>query len=481
MKKIFKEYEEEIKIRPIEETLRDVELIKKNKRIDDLKCSLKYIRRRKIIKWTSIIAVPALVIATFSVFMFYDIKDTDSVMKKNFSMAEIQNINKNTFKSLNEINYPKDLSKKNYSLDEKFIKGFNEFSHRIFEEGNQSLNFGYSPISLYHHLDILSGLANDSYSSLFDELLGGNSQIRDEQVTKNFLNNFYEEDNNGMSLYNGFFVNNDVELKKEKIDYLTKKYVEAFELNFTKQNDVALMLEWLNDKVELPLSIQDLEIKENTLFYLFSTMTYVNSWNTLFLKENTKTGTFYNKDGSLSDVKFMNHSYFGDLTDYGDYISFYDYYKNGYKIQYIYSKNKDVPLKEVINGVNYLVDDESESKNVFIDLKVPKFTFENNNNLDEILRKTEIGDIYNENKNSFNEMVLDTGLENSYLEFTKQQNKIEFNEDGTKIKTLVSSMAAGGMAEPSQGYQITLDHEFYFIIKDINNIPIFMGNYNCAN
>ncbi len=109
MKKIFKEYEEEIKIRPIEETLTDVELIKKNKRIDDLKCSLKYIRRRKIIKWSSIIAVPALVIATFSVFMFYDIKDTDSVIKKNFSMTEIQNINKNTFKSLNEINYPKDL------------------------------------------------------------------------------------------------------------------------------------------------------------------------------------------------------------------------------------------------------------------------------------------------------------------------------------------------------------------------------------
>ena len=52
MKKIFKEYEEEIKIRPIEETLRDVELIKKNKRIDNLKWSLKYIRRRKIIKWS---------------------------------------------------------------------------------------------------------------------------------------------------------------------------------------------------------------------------------------------------------------------------------------------------------------------------------------------------------------------------------------------------------------------------------------------
>ena len=78
-------------------------------------------------------------------------------------------------------------------------------------------------------------------------------------------------------------------------------------------------------------------------------------------------------------------------------------------------------------------------------------------------------------------MILNTSLENSYLQFTKQQNKIEFNEDGTKIKTLVSSMAAGGMAEPSQGYQITLDHEFYFIIKDINDIPIFMGNYNYAN
>ena len=480
MKKIFKEYEQEIKIRPIEETLKEVEFAKKSKPVNDFKCSLKYIRRRKIIKWSAIIAVPALAITTFGVFMFYDIKDTDSVIKKNFSMSEIQDINKNTFKSLNEINYPKDLSKKSYSLDEKFIKGFNEFSYKIFEEGNKGLNFGYSPISLYHHLDILSGLANNSFNSLFDKLLGTNSYIRDEQVTKNFLNNFYEENNNGMSLYNGFFVDNGVKLKNEKIDYLTKKYVEAFELNFTKQNDVALMLEWINDKVEIPLTIQDLEIKENTLFYLFSTMTYVNSRNTLFLKENTERGNFYNCDGSLTDVQFMNHSYFGNLTDYGDYISFYDYYKNGYKIQYVYSKNKDVPLKSVINDFNYLIEEESKSKDVLIDLKVPKFTFEINNNLDEILKKTEIGNIYNENENSFNEMFLDTNLENSYLQFTKQQNRIEFNEDGTKIKTLVSSMAGGDNGQPSQGYQITLDHEFYFIIKDINNIPIFMGNYNSA-
>lgn len=479
MKKIFKEYENEIKIKPIDETLNDVEFVKKIKCPNDKKYTLKSLRTKKIIKWSTIIALPSVVIGTLSIFVFFDITDRDSVYKKHFSLSEVHNINKNTFKSLNEINYPKDLSKKSNELDKEFVEAFNKFSYRIFEEGKTKDNFGYSPISLYHHLDVLSGLANNDLNSSFDSLLGINSEIRDKEVKKNFLNNFYQDKDNGMSLYNGFFIDNKYKLKKEKIDFLTKKYVEAFELDINKDYDVELMLKWINDKVNITLDKENLMIQKDTIFYLFSTMSYVNSWNTLFLKENTSAGEFYDTNGNKKDVKYMSHSYIGTVTEYDEYLSFYDYYRNGYKIQYIFTKNKNDRLEDVLKNTNYLIDDETMTQEAYIKLKVPKFTFNDKIEFNDILGQSEIGEIYDKNANSFNEMLKNDDIDYSYLMVTEQRNYIEFNEDGTKIKTLTSTMA-GAATNPGagEGYQITLDHEFYYIIKDQYNIPIFMGKYN---
>lgn len=481
MKKIFEEYEKEIKIKPIEETLKDVELIKKPSIEKDIEHIKKVYRTKKIIKWSTIIAVPVLVIGVLGTFMFFDIEDDYSVIKKNFNFSEIQKINKNTFKSLNEVLYPKDLTKKSYDLEESFIKGVNDFSYGIFEKGKHINNFGYSPISLYHHLDILSGLVNEDLKPAFDELLKVDSSIRNEEVRKNFLNNFYQEKDVGMSMYNGLFITNKYKMAESTIDFLTKKYVEAYELSFEKKSDLELMLKRVNEKSDLNLSIEDLEPQVDTLFYLFSTMNYINTWNTLFLKEDTKVDVFNNSDGTQSDVNYMKHSYFGRLADYEDYVSFYDYYNNGYKIQYIISKDKNKKLSDLLKDKNYLYDDDTKMKDAIIELMVPKFTYNETINFNDIFSTTEIGDVYNKNSNSFDEMIVNEKLDYSYLEFTKQQNKITIDESGTKIKTLTYSMGAGDAGSPSTGeYSIKLNHEFYYIIKDFNNIPIFMGEYSNA-
>ena len=133
----------------------------------------------------------------------------------------------------------------------------------------------------------------------------------------------------------------------------------------------------------------------------------------------------------------------------------------------------------MLKNTNYLIDDETLTQEAYIKLKVPKFTFNDKIEFNDILGQSEIGKIYDKKANSFNEMLKNDDIDYSYLMVTEQRNYIEFNEDGTKIKTLTSSMADGA-ANPGagEGYQITLDHEFYYIIKDQYNIPIFMGKYN---
>ena len=67
---------------------------------------------------------------------------------------------------------------------------------------------------------------------------------------------------------------------------------------------------------------------------------------------------------------------------------------------------------------------------------------------------------------------------NFYLQTLKQRNQVEFNEDGTIVKSV--SMAAtggkGGSWKTFDTLDVKLNQPFIYIIKDANGTPIFVGH-----
>ena len=482
MKKIFKDYEKNHPIKPFEETFNDFEF---NHLEKDYKKSTKHEKIAHRFKIAGVVfgcSCIGIILIPIVGFLIASLKVSErfSYEKKLFNEQEMEEITTSGIIKLNTINYPD--QKGSFEVNDDYISDVNNFAYEIFLNGLDEQNFGYSPISLYMHLDILSTLAGEEYQYIFDNLLGSDVSSRQANFINTFKNNFYNKKDIGTYLYNGFFMNNDLDIDNYYINGLTNRYTEAFKVDFTNSDHVDFMKEWIVQHSPFSsLELQDIFnlIDDNDLaiFYLFSTMYFVNKWMNPYDKNETKLQDFTNLNNTITQANFMSHIYLGDIYDYGDYVSFYDYYFNGYKVQYLTPKNKDDSIFDLIKDINFLNEDENKLiSNTPIELSIPKFNISQMVDCDELLIKNEFGkELFNQDNYIFNEAlnVINVPI---YLSICKQQNRIIFNEDGTKIKTLTFSLPAGSVAPlPNDGYAITLDSPFIYVIKDFNDIPIFIG------
>ena len=112
----------------------------------------------------------------------------------------------------------------------------------------------------------------------------------------------------------------------------------------------------------------------------------------------------------------------------------------------------------------------------FITLSVPKFKMENEINFIPILENLGLGKIFNKDFSTLKNPFIIKEDCNYYLNAVIQKNGIEFNEDGTIIKS-ISYAEINGNTSPGKdlGYVINLNQPFIYIIKDRNKLPIFIG------
>ena len=99
----------------------------------------------------------------------------------------------------------------------------------------------------------------------------------------------------------------------------------------------------------------------------------------------------------------------------------------------------------------------------------------------ETLIELGFADIFEETidsfKNAFDDPNL-TPLDTIYLDKIKQKNEVEFNEDGTVIKSISMASMSKGEAAPFHfdTLDINLNQSFIYIIRDVNGNPIFVGH-----
>ena len=116
-----------------------------------------------------------------------------------------------------------------------------------------------------------------------------------------------------------------------------------------------------------------------------------------------------------------------------------------------------------------------------VNLSTPKFTTKSDVDFQKCLDNLVFGDIYNPNIDSFKNAFDDVKLDdyNIYIQKIKQKNEVEFNEDGSIVKsiTMASFGPAGTAAQmKTDTLDVKLNQPFIYIIRDINGTPIFVGH-----
>jgi serpin B len=348
----------------------------------------------------------------------------------------------------------------------------------------------YSFAGLYSIInEMTNATSREELKEKFNTLLGLNDSSRVTFYDKVMKANSFASDESTIQLKNAAFFNNEFNYNQEFVNSLTKLYCEAYQIDF--EAEANKMVEWVNQAVNSNGFIDDkfLEMDDETQLYLFSTLYFKNGWANKYLSENNIKDDFYLSNDKTVTATYMKHSYLSQsYYDYGSYISVKDYYSSSRaSVTYLVPKKVEDNIFDLTKDVNIFKEkEENIVKNgeygyIMVNLSTPKFTTKSDVDFQKCLDNLGFGDIYNRNIDSFKNAFDDEKLidYNIYIQKIKQKNEVEFNEDGSIVKSVtMATFGAGGVSAPMENdtLDVKLNQPFIYIIRDINGTPIFVGH-----
>ena len=453
-------------------------------------------------KAVAITALVAVVAAPAAVVLATSFKTTSHlVMKqKKYRQAELTSMKAASLEVLNKVQY----ANRDFALskvNQQFADDVNAFASALQNQFTEKATYLYSPYTAYLNLDLVSLASRNQVAADCESVLGTYAN-RGSYVIPSIETNFYTGDNGSAHVYQGAFFQKNLEFQSGYLDKLASRRAETYRLDMNK--DLAVIPAWANEAVGADLLTEkDLDYKANeTIAYYLSILEFEGKWASVYNDTKTKKQPFKNLAGEVSSLDFMDHTITFTVPskenprtgvyDYGDYVSAYDHYKNGYSIQYLTPKEAGKDIFAILKGKNFFVEDlsklmkgdsgtpEVESDDIFtLEFIVPKFNYSSMNDITPKIKALGLASLYENLQDSIGGGLVLT--ENGgALAFTKQVNSIEFSETGTIAKSITFSAGYGAAAPilSENTYVIKLDEPFVYVIRDPNGLPLFVGGYN---
>lgn len=446
-----------------------------------------------MLRGCSILAVCLLLVGFCFQVGLLKIKVSAKFYKNKYSVSEIYIAESNSFKKLNNVSYPSDEYPTKSEISEEEVAAYNNFSSSTYQsilETSNNANMSYSIAGLYSLMNEMScGTTKEDLKDRFDNLLGLDKNGRSSFYEKLIKANSFGKENSTIQVKNAAFLDNKYEYSTEFVNDLTKLYCEAYQLDFDL--DRKKIFEWIDQALKTSNYIDNrsLEIDKETMLFLFSTFYFKNDWYIKYRSDKNIKDNFYLNGNDKVQTTFMKHSYLIDCYyDYGNYLSVTDYYTDKVaSVTYLVPKKVDDNIYELTKGKNIFVDEEENKvvnsnpkESIMVKLTTPKFSFKTDIDLKSSLVNLGFEDAFDRNINSFDKVIKENpaGKYNVYLQNIKQRNEIEFNENGTIVRSLATASFGAGSAGVTEmnTVEVKLNQPFIYIIKDINGSPIFVGH-----
>ena len=443
----------------------------------------------------AISAVVALVAVPSSIFLFSMLRTVESVntYKGRYAVNEIRIAESNTFKKLNVVTYPEGTDPLPTKLTEAEDNAYNDFSSRTYHalvDSSKKDNMSYSVMGLYSVLnEMVPAISREELKTRFDALLGLDQKGRESFYEKVIKANSFAREESTTQLKNAAFFNHEFHYNQDYVKSLMRLYCEAYQIDFAAEANK--MVEWGNKAVYSNGFIDEkfLEMDEETQLYLFSTLYFKNAWSSKYLAENNREDDFFLDGVNSVRTTFMQHSFFTDAYyDYGTYVSFQDHYFRGNAtVTYLVPKKVEDNIYDLTKEAN-IFEEKEENKitptekygRINIHLTTPKFVSRCDVDFRTCLQHLGFHDIFDRTIDSFKNAFDDEKLigYKTYVQKLKQRNEVEFNEDGSIVKSITFASLGAGSAAPIKvdALDVKLNQPFIYIIRDINGTPIFVGH-----
>ncbi len=300
---------------------------------------------------------------------------------------------------------------------------------------------------------------NKSYQHLIDALI-----TVDDKVTLNIANSIWYR--NTFSVEQDFINTNQ--------DYYD---AEVTELDFGASSAKETINNWVADKTNDKITEIIDNISADAVMYLINAIYFKGIWHYEFNESDTEEQNFTFSDGTSEQVETMSLK--ADLNySYNDLFKAVElpYGQGNYTMMLFVPKDENtvndiVSELNVENWNNWLSDfEQTSSVNVFL----PKFTFEYEKKMNELLSDLGMEIAFNEYLADFSKINPNAQL---YISKVKHKTFIEVNEEGTEAAAVTSveiSLTSTGGGET--GLFIRFNKPFLFAIRETTtNAVIFLG------
>lgn len=365
--------------------------------------------------------------------------------------------------------------------------GFEVF--KIIYDKNQNVNQLMSPISLSYALAMVqNGAAGETQSQILSTLnYDGsldNSAYNEVINIYNHMEASSSEENPGaiLNIANSLWVREDLTPEQPFVDILKSDYdSEVYTADFTSAETVDSMNKWVEDKTRGLLKDTFKAFDPETVAALINTLYFKGNWSSEFAESATSKMPFELGDGSKVDVDMMkNMGYYPYReTDTAQIISM-GYHGDLHMLVYLPKEHLDAFFTDDLAQKIMLGIEEDEFESAKIDLYFPKFDFETNNNLKEILISMGMTLPFDRSNADFSKLVV-APEGNVFINNIFQNARIIVDEKGTEAAavTVIEMVAESALPEPDEPIEFKCDHPFILVIQDsITGANLFMGVVN---
>ena len=364
-------------------------------------------------------------------------------------------------------------------LDEFYLSTVSEFL-----SDTNGKNAVYSPVNVYMALAMLAETTDKNSRAQILSLLGADSIDALRDKAHSIWNASYSDDGAVTSIIaNSVWLDSELDPNDETLKLLAKKYyASTFSGEMGSDELNKALREWINEQTGglLEDMTDGIELDENTILTLASTVYFQAKWANEFQIVNTEENIFHSPNGDVL-VDFMRRTDMYGKYYFGGKFSATSKSLEGSGNMYFILPDEDVTVDELLHdteALNFIASNGNweNKKTIKVNLSVPKFDVSSNTDLAKGLKALGVTDCFDKKAASFAPLISVDG--ESWVSSVEHGVRVAIDEKGVTAAAYTVIPVCGDAAPPIEEVDFVLDRPFVFVITGSDGIPMFVGVVN---
>ncbi len=367
-----------------------------------------------------------------------------------------------------------------YPVDETLIESIRDFTCKTvaaIEENDDNLI--YSPLSLYYALGILASGSTGQAEAELTALLGCEKADLAAKAEALYRNIFEDNEIGKTQISNSIWVdrNKGVSFKNDWLDKTSSSFfASVYDVDFTDPATGDLMGQWISDTTGKKLEYE-FDPDPAKVMSIINSVYLSDQWTDKFDEALTAKDSFTNSDNTTSECDFLNSESYGTFYKTEKYSMSSIQLKNGGSVTFILPVGEIEPQsllydESVYKRISGWIDDDATRGNGPITWKIPKFSYQSDLDLVNILRSLGVNSVFDTT-----DSLTDITDDDLFVSDVVQKATIAVDEKGIEAAAY-TEITLCGSALPTDHCEMILDRPFAYIVETDYGVPIFVGVVN---